>query len=139
MSPFGSPCPHIDQRESFVFCKIYDDRPDDCRNHRYPFRHCPIGIDKVGLNGVDAINRRIDTGLAMITTGLDNSEEALEKMINAPRNSLFDTIPEDQKECFQCAECKTGSVSKTGNVWTCDQCEFTAHDRTNDAEECNVN
>lgn len=60
------PCPWIVRVGSFVFCAEYDRRPKECRLHEHPFRHCPIGVDVLGLESALAISRRIDEGWEII-------------------------------------------------------------------------
>lgn len=64
MSPFSAPepCPYLIKDESFYFCGIYESRPDECRNHTFPFRHCPIGVDTLNLDDPLKISMRIDAG-----------------------------------------------------------------------------
>jgi len=75
MSPItgnGEPCPNLYNKDSFYFCSIYQDRPDDCVNHDFGFaRFCPIGMSKLQLNANDVmdikkIRRRIDEGWEII-------------------------------------------------------------------------
>ena len=57
------PCPQIVEDEGFVFCGIYERRPEQCVNHDFPgHRHCPIGIDVLGIQSTDEIRERIDGG-----------------------------------------------------------------------------
>lgn len=62
-SPLSSgPCPWIVRDGSFVLCTEYECRPKQCRLHEYPFPHCPIGVDILGLTTALAVSRRIDEG-----------------------------------------------------------------------------
>ena len=65
MSPLGSPCPKLEKRETFYFCGDYENRPEECVNHRHPFRFCPIGISLLDLRNTDESRNRIDTGYEM--------------------------------------------------------------------------
>ncbi|SMF95685.1 hypothetical protein SAMN02949497_3059 [Methylomagnum ishizawai] len=71
MSPISAPepCPHLVISGTFYFCGIYDRRPDECRNHSFPSRHCPIGVEKLGLTDPQKIAIRIDAGWSMIKRG----------------------------------------------------------------------
>jgi hypothetical protein len=63
-SPFDAPnpCRHLIIDGDFYFCGIYENRPKECANHTYPFRHCPIGIEKLGLDDPIKVSIRIDQG-----------------------------------------------------------------------------
>ena len=37
-------------------------RPEQCRKHEFPFRDCPIGIEKLKIADSIAISLRIDEG-----------------------------------------------------------------------------
>lgn len=71
MSPISGPdpCPHIIKIDSFVFCKVYENRPEECRDHKLPFRYCPIGFEMTGCKSPQDAALRIDTGYEMITNG----------------------------------------------------------------------
>lgn len=64
MSPLShpDPCPILIEKNGFYFCGDYEHRPEQCKNHKHPFRHCPIGIEKLGLRDTTGIARRIDDG-----------------------------------------------------------------------------
>jgi len=64
MSPLSAPepCPNIDRRGTFVFCDCYSRRPEECINHRFPSRYCPIGADLLGLDTEEKIAARIEAG-----------------------------------------------------------------------------
>lgn len=68
MSPLSAPnpCPYIRREKSFVFCSRYARRPVECVRHQFPFRFCPIGVDKLGMEYTDQIARRIDEGYAIL-------------------------------------------------------------------------
>jgi len=68
MSPISTPepCPHIIEIDSFVFCAIYADRPDECRDHILPFKVCPIGASMLEINSTDELRKRIDDGHYLI-------------------------------------------------------------------------
>lgn len=56
------PCPHIVEVDGFVLCGAYERRPEQCANHDYPSRHCPIGIDVLDIQSSDEVRARIDGG-----------------------------------------------------------------------------
>jgi hypothetical protein len=62
MSPLGSPCPHIVESGDFIFCGIYDSRPEECVNHKFHSCFCPIGMDVLKLRDADSVRKRIDDG-----------------------------------------------------------------------------
>ncbi len=68
MSPLSAPepCPHLIERGTFVFCGIYDRRPEECRKHDFPARVCPVGASMLDLPTTDALRKRIDDGFEMI-------------------------------------------------------------------------
>jgi len=69
MSPMSAsydPCPHLIEDGTFYFCGIYDRRPGECRLHKFDFRFCPIGIEKLGLSNPTEIAIRIDEGYQKI-------------------------------------------------------------------------
>ncbi len=76
ISPFGNPCPYLEQRSTFFFCSIYDRRSEECRNHTYPFKICPVGMEKLSLID-DDISLRIETGWAMLEFNTDDPDEAI--------------------------------------------------------------
>lgn len=69
------PCPWLVRIDTFVFCKEYERRPERCRSHKFPFRHCPIGIDILGLESALAISLRIDEGWTRIQA-LEDEQDA---------------------------------------------------------------
>jgi hypothetical protein len=71
MSPLSAPepCPHLMERGTFVFCGIYDRRPEECRKHGFPARVCPVGASMLDLPTSDALRKRIDDGFAMTADG----------------------------------------------------------------------
>ncbi len=72
MSPISQPrpCPHIVEIGDFIFCGIYESRPQQCRDHDFPSSKCPIGCDVLKIASADAANIRINRGYAMIRKGL---------------------------------------------------------------------
>ncbi len=80
MSPLSAPdpCPHIVEREKdgqiYVLCGVYDRRPEQCRNHDYPSRVCPVGADFLNISMSDALRKRIDDGYELCCS-LNEEEE----------------------------------------------------------------
>jgi len=66
MSPISAPepCPKLRQDGDFYFCGDYEHRPEECINHTFHARFCPIGLDKLHLINADKVRDRIDTGYA---------------------------------------------------------------------------
>lgn len=71
MRPISAPdpCPYLIEREldgqQYVLCSIYDNRPEECRNHSFPARVCPIGASLLDLPTTDALRKRIDDGFTL--------------------------------------------------------------------------
>jgi Fe-S-cluster containining protein len=72
------PCPHLDIRDSFYFCGIYDKRPKQCVTHEYVTTFCPIGMQKLNIHDTSDLYKRIRKGELMLT--LDITEEWAENM-----------------------------------------------------------
>lgn len=67
MSPVnGSKCPYITEEDGYYFCGDYEHRPQECVNHKFDSRFCPIGLSVLKLTDADAIRNRIDTGYKKI-------------------------------------------------------------------------
>lgn len=68
MSPISAPepCPHLIEQGTFVFCGRYKRRPRECREHEFPARMCPIGMDVLDIQTPDELRKRIDDGYYMI-------------------------------------------------------------------------
>ncbi len=62
------PCPHIKQIDSFVVCGRYNRRPKECKDHDFPARFCPIGLEVLGLDDIEKIRQRIDKGYEITKT-----------------------------------------------------------------------
>ena len=77
MSPLGSPCPKLDTRGDFYFCKDYENRPEECTNHRFPFKVCPIGREKLNISTLEEVRLRVETGYAMLKYNTSDSREAI--------------------------------------------------------------
>lgn len=59
------PCSYIVEQGTFVFCSVYDYKPDRCTRHDFPESRCPIGIWVLGINSLDELRQRIDDGWDM--------------------------------------------------------------------------
>ena len=59
MSPLShpEPCPKLSVNGNVAVCLIYENRPAQCRNHEYPSRYCPIGIDILKLDYERTVSR----------------------------------------------------------------------------------
>ena len=64
MSPINhGRCPIVVQKGTFYLCGDYKHRPVECKNHQFPARWCPIGMDVLKLHypdDLDKIRQRID-------------------------------------------------------------------------------
>jgi len=63
----SEPCPHIVEVDDFVFCCIYGKRPQQCVDHDFPSRFCPIGMSILKLKAADEVAARIDNGWRLIS------------------------------------------------------------------------
>lgn len=50
------------EQGDFIFCEIYEKRPEECVNHKFHSRFCPIGMDVLKLDDSDKVRARIDSG-----------------------------------------------------------------------------
>lgn len=66
MSPLNQGhCPLVIQYDNYYFCGNYEHRPKECKDHDYPARFCPIGLDILKLSYPEDLNKireRIDKG-----------------------------------------------------------------------------
>ena len=63
MSPLAiGRCPLLQIDGSFFFCSDYANRPQQCRDHTFPYRDCPIGLEKLNISTPEMLSRRIDDG-----------------------------------------------------------------------------
>ncbi len=65
MNPFNdfSICRHLAVfKGGYFLCQIYENRPEECKNHEFPHTHCPLGIDVLKITDPDQIRERIDKG-----------------------------------------------------------------------------
>ena len=76
MSPISQPkpCKHIieikSNNQTFTFCKIYENRPEQCKNHEFYATKCPVGCDVLNIRSADEANKRISIGYKIIKKGL---------------------------------------------------------------------
>jgi len=72
MSPKSAPepCPDIIQDGDFIFCGCYNTKPTECKDHTFPYRFCPIGMDLLNLETPDQVRKRIDDGFEFIKINL---------------------------------------------------------------------
>ena len=79
MSPKSAPnpCPDIIQDGTFYFCGCYEQRPEECINHSFPFRYCPIGLEKLSLKNPQEVAQRINAGFKKIAELIKLREEVL--------------------------------------------------------------
>lgn len=71
MSPLSAPapCPHLIEDGTFVFCAVYKKRPEECVNHSFHARVCPVGLSVLGITDPEALRARIDLGWEMCERG----------------------------------------------------------------------
>jgi hypothetical protein len=68
LNPFNdSVCPHLVEIQGIFLCSIYEKRPQVCKDHEYPYKHCPIGIDILKIVDAQGISKRIDEGYQLLT------------------------------------------------------------------------
>jgi len=66
----GRHCPDLIKYDDFYFCKNYKERPDECINHNFPARYCPIGMEKLGITNIVDVWKRLREGHKIIQTNL---------------------------------------------------------------------
>jgi len=73
MSPISNPepCPHLiieksNNERSYHFCGIYENRPEECVNHKFPFRFCPIGMSIFKFEDPTTIQIHLENGYQKI-------------------------------------------------------------------------
>jgi hypothetical protein len=59
MSPLGSPCPKLIQHGDIYLCEDYQNRPEQCVNHKFDTNFCPIGYDLLKQPDIETIRQRI--------------------------------------------------------------------------------
>lgn len=50
-------CPYLYEYKGMKLCSEYETRPEQCINHRFPAKFCPIGMDVLGLDREGAAQR----------------------------------------------------------------------------------
>lgn len=72
MSPLDQPepCRNIIEIDGMVFCKDYENRPEQCKNHDFNCRLCPIGMDILQLQTPQDAYNRINHAHGIIKAGL---------------------------------------------------------------------
>ena len=71
MSPYSAPkpCPYIIEktkdRQTYILCSIYDKRPQECVNHSFSSRVCPIGLSMTNISDSESLRKRIDDGFSL--------------------------------------------------------------------------
>lgn len=86
LSPYGSPCPKLEQRSSFYFCSDYQNKPKQCKEHQYPFSICPTGQKILNISSPEQTHERIDAGYALLKFNMNNAEEAYNELLNTDEN-----------------------------------------------------
>lgn len=51
----SEPCPHLIEKDGMKLCSIYNERPQQCKDHDFPAKFCPVGMDVLGLDRPGAI------------------------------------------------------------------------------------
>jgi hypothetical protein len=51
------PCPHLIERDGMKLCSIYPERPQQCKDHDFPAKFCPVGMDVLGIGREEAAQR----------------------------------------------------------------------------------
>ena len=64
MSPLSSPnpCPNLIIDGIYHFCEDYENRPEQCVNHKFQARFCPIGMDVLKFNNPTSIQVHLENG-----------------------------------------------------------------------------
>lgn len=60
--------------DDFVFCKIYENRPQECANHDFPMINCPVGANVLGLKNNKDCLRRFDMRQELIKLIFEKSK-----------------------------------------------------------------
>lgn len=60
MSPISAPkeCPYLEMIGDVAHCTVYEHRPDECANHCFQSRFCPIGASVLKLTDIEDIRAR---------------------------------------------------------------------------------
>lgn len=72
MSPLDNPlpCRNIIEIDGMTFCRDYENRPKECKNHEFDGRFCPIGISIVKPNTPQDAYNRINHAYGIIKAGM---------------------------------------------------------------------
>lgn len=61
MSPLtgseSQPCPRLTELDGLKICTDYSHRPQQCRDHEFPAKFCPVGMDVLGVCQAEAAER----------------------------------------------------------------------------------
>ena len=52
-------CPRLIERDGMKICSDYENRPKQCRDHEFPAKFCPVGLDVLKLSNRDEIIKLI--------------------------------------------------------------------------------
>lgn len=52
------PCPRLEMHGTIAFCESYEYRPEECINHSFCARVCPIGVDVLKLSSITEVQQR---------------------------------------------------------------------------------
>lgn len=68
MSPlsFPEPCPNLIIDGLYHLCKDYENRPQQCMDHRFEARFCPIGMSILKFNNPTSIQVHLENGYQKI-------------------------------------------------------------------------
>ena len=51
------PCPYLVEKDGMKLCSVYSGRPQQCKDHEFPAKFCPVGVDVLKLDRGEAANR----------------------------------------------------------------------------------
>jgi len=76
MSPlsYPNPCPNLIIDGIYHFCKDYENRPQQCMDHRFEARFCPIGMSILKFDNPTAIQVHLENGY-LKTRHLEDAQE----------------------------------------------------------------
>jgi hypothetical protein len=55
-------CPRLRQDETFFFCADYENRPDQCYQHKFESEFCPIGMNTLEIKDLQSAYARVKEG-----------------------------------------------------------------------------
>jgi hypothetical protein len=111
-SPLGSPCPKLIQDGTFFFCGNYQNRPEQCENHRFNgFKVCPIGLGKLELSTATEVSIRIDTGWKKIAGDFWANYQNVKDMIEFYEGNAVYTL-----DCLHRSGCLCSICTSTKTV-----------------------